>query len=124
MSGVMPSARATHAPHRANLRCLGLSAGIAIALAGCSDPNAGVVCTFLPTGDGWTATETIRSWGQWTIKMERKGGEVMLMTSATADKWRCGGAIATEAQRAETPQDGSVHEGAGPQDIAQNEGSK
>ena len=31
----MPSARATRAPHRANLCCLGLSVGIAIALAGC-----------------------------------------------------------------------------------------
>lgn len=28
-------ARATHASHRANLRCLGLSVGIAIALGGC-----------------------------------------------------------------------------------------
>ena len=34
----MPSARATHAPHRANLRCLGLTVGIAIAVAACSQP--------------------------------------------------------------------------------------
>jgi hypothetical protein len=45
MSMTMPSARATHAPHRANLRCLGLSVGIAIALTGCG-PQTGSKAEF------------------------------------------------------------------------------
>lgn len=36
----------------------------------------------------------------------------------TPDEWQS--AIATEARRAETVQQGSVHEGAGPKDIARN----
>jgi hypothetical protein len=39
----IPSGRATHASHRAVLRRLGLSVGIAIALAGCAETSEGDV---------------------------------------------------------------------------------
>ena len=88
------AARATHAPHRANLRCLGLSVGIAIALAGCTEdpltdpPERGILRIRLfqqcvKDATGFTPT-TVADRGSWSEVVDKCESAAFYQTNTCA----------------------------------------
>ena len=88
-------ARATHASHRAALRRLGLSVGIAIALMGCARNgtiNEDGECIYIPTGERYVVkagTQALVSGVNFGFDARGEDGFTRRVSSDDAEHWKC-----------------------------------